>query len=110
MAASSSTTIGGSGEHDLRGSSEVLRSLVAEQLLGLPRSQQNADRGRHGNCEEAREWAPGALRDHRLPTRHSRDLAVTDRLRRVRALVRYCLEDSGHDGIWVGGLSVSAGR
>jgi 4-hydroxy-tetrahydrodipicolinate synthase len=57
-------------------------------------------------AEDARDWAPGALRGiiDSLYTPFDGAGGETIDAEALRALVRYCLEDLGHDGIWVGGL------
>src|SRR5271170_2373245 len=57
-------------------------------------------------ARDAREWAPGALRGiiDSLYTPFSGPGGEHVDTDAVRALVRYCLDDLGHDGIWVGGL------
>jgi 4-hydroxy-tetrahydrodipicolinate synthase len=57
-------------------------------------------------AEDARDWAPGALRGivDSLYTPFDGPGGETIDTEALRALVRYCLEDLGHDGIWVGGL------
>jgi 4-hydroxy-tetrahydrodipicolinate synthase len=57
-------------------------------------------------AEDARDWAPGALRGiiDSLYTPFDGPGGETIDAEALRALVRYCLDDLGHDGIWVGGL------
>ena len=57
-------------------------------------------------AREARQWAPGALRGiiDSLYTPFDGPGGERIDFDALRALIRYCLEDLGHDGIWVGGL------
>lgn len=57
-------------------------------------------------ASEARQWAPGALRGiiDSLYTPFDGPGGERIDFDALRALIRYCLEDLGHDGVWVGGL------
>jgi 4-hydroxy-tetrahydrodipicolinate synthase len=57
-------------------------------------------------AEDARDWAPSALRGiiDSLYTPFQGPGGEHIDADALRALVRYCLEGLGHDGIWVGGL------
>lgn len=58
------------------------------------------------SASEAHDWAPGALRGiiDSLYTPFDGPGGERISFNTLRSVIRYCLEDLGHDGIWVGGL------